>query len=690
MPRRASLCSLALWLGASVLSCGPRESALIVTVPGWPDGAARLRLLPTFSSTPGKTLAVEPGTQEFAVVVPPDQTGTLELEGMVQDSAGCYVAGGRVRADFSQSASPQAPRSELVLSAYPRKSCAQICSSDGWCWENPLPQGNDLLGIWGDRPDNFWAVGATGTLLRWDGASWKGLHSPTKNSLYAVWAASSGDVWAVGSAGTLAHFDGQAFSLLPVDKPLQSIDLKAVWGTSSSNIWAVGSGGAIIHYDGITWSLVSSNTTNNLFGIWGSDDRNIWAFGQGGTILRWNGNSWTGENPPEASGINFGRAWGSGPDDVWVSGFVDNNGKVLHWNGSAWRSSLNISTQPLQSIWGDGTGKVWAVGNNNTVVYWDGVSWTQEQSPNGIRLYGIAGTSAQEFWAVGELGTLHHHDATGWHPASTGATAAVYDVWAKAPEVAFSVGGGTQATAWKRSADSWQATTPAASTYALAAVWSYTGAVLWAVGPNGVIRRWSGNAWSDVVSNTTDALSDIWGFAEDDIWAVGARGRLVHWNGTSWSPTQAGTVDIESIWGIAPNDVWTVGQSGNTYHYNGVSSWVLFPSCTTKALLGVWGNQSDRVLAVGVDGTVCLWNGTTWTGPLAGVPSNQALNKPWGNGKSEIWIPTNNGEILNWNGSTWRSQNSGTLVPLRSVYGIGPGELWAVGYSGTILHRPPQ
>jgi len=40
-----------------------------------------------------------------------------------------------------------------------------LCNPGGFCWENPLPQGNDLYRAWGRAPNDVWFVGAYGTLL---------------------------------------------------------------------------------------------------------------------------------------------------------------------------------------------------------------------------------------------------------------------------------------------------------------------------------------------------------------------------------------------------------------------------------------------------------------------------------------------------------------------------------------------
>ena len=43
-----------------------------------------------------------------------------------------------------------------------------VCSSDGWCWSNPLPQGNPLRSVWGSASTDVWAVGYPDTILHRD------------------------------------------------------------------------------------------------------------------------------------------------------------------------------------------------------------------------------------------------------------------------------------------------------------------------------------------------------------------------------------------------------------------------------------------------------------------------------------------------------------------------------------------
>ena len=62
-------------------------------------------------------------------------------------------------------------------------------SGDGsWTWQNPLPQGNNLSGVWGTDAQNVWAVGDGGALLHWDGSNWTTQSSGTVNYLTGVWS----------------------------------------------------------------------------------------------------------------------------------------------------------------------------------------------------------------------------------------------------------------------------------------------------------------------------------------------------------------------------------------------------------------------------------------------------------------------------------------------------------------------
>jgi len=87
-----------------------------------------------------------------------------------------------------------APPADLRVRSSPsRQRDVGLCSADHFCWESPLPQGLDLYGAWAAREDELWAVGASGTLLRYDGKAWERWPTETTALLTAIWGAGPQD-----------------------------------------------------------------------------------------------------------------------------------------------------------------------------------------------------------------------------------------------------------------------------------------------------------------------------------------------------------------------------------------------------------------------------------------------------------------------------------------------------------------
>src|SRR5581483_348775 len=127
---------------------------------------------------------------------------------------------------------------------------------DGWCWQNPLPQGNNLTGFWAFSSSDIWAVGAKGTALHFDGQTWSGLTGPDADEFKGVWGAAPDDVWVIG-VGSAYHWDGARLSPIPSASVAEG---NGISGTGPGDIWTVGYGGAIAHYDGHIWTTVEAKT----------------------------------------------------------------------------------------------------------------------------------------------------------------------------------------------------------------------------------------------------------------------------------------------------------------------------------------------------------------------------------------------------------------------------------------------
>src|SRR5262245_26005951 len=89
-----------------------------------------------------------------------------------------------------------------------------FCSQGGWCWEDPLPQGNILRGVWGTSATDVWAVGEAATLLHFDGSTWRRINFGTDvTNIESVWGSAPDDVWAAGNYGVIVHWDGSTWTM---------------------------------------------------------------------------------------------------------------------------------------------------------------------------------------------------------------------------------------------------------------------------------------------------------------------------------------------------------------------------------------------------------------------------------------------------------------------------------------------
>lgn len=123
-------------------------------------------------------------------------------------------------------------------------------------------------------------------------------HSTERVHFNTIWSAGSHDIWA-GGDNYLIHGDGQHWKRfrLPID-----MDIRRLEGSSTSNVWAVGStsaGGKVIHYNGKSWSIVPLPKSQNwiqLTGLAVGGPSDAWLAGyeqsSGAPLAHWNGRAW--------------------------------------------------------------------------------------------------------------------------------------------------------------------------------------------------------------------------------------------------------------------------------------------------------------------------------------------------------------------------------------------------------------
>src|SRR5690606_34173082 len=106
-----------------------------------------------------------------------------------------------------------------------------------------------LNAVHGIADDDLWAVGAEGTMIRWNGTAWTNVQTPVNVNLWDVWQAPSRRVFVVGNNGTALSYDPDEGSW---EQYVTGVDgnLYAIHGTDEQNVWAVGNRGLVLHYTG--------------------------------------------------------------------------------------------------------------------------------------------------------------------------------------------------------------------------------------------------------------------------------------------------------------------------------------------------------------------------------------------------------------------------------------------------------
>ncbi len=310
------------------------------------------------------------------------------------------------------------------------------CEEADFC---PVPSGVDrrytLRAVWGSGAGDVWAVGSGGTILRYDGTSWKPVPSGTTDTLLAVWGSGSNDIWVAGSTRTILHGPGTW-------TPASLFGSGETYPGRVHTIW--GSGPADVRLGGEQFG----NFDEDLGSTWGNHARRVgdaWGVFQG--------------LDDKYMYATVRAIWGSSADDVWMS--IDDGidqpwarGTLVHGKAPAagqpleWSPTDSQSSGVLESIWGSSAADVWAVGASGAVRRWatGATKWTIVDVPTKQSLHGVWGSGPNDVWVVGDAGVILHFDGTAWAEATVafplGKKPSLTGVWGSGPNDVWVVGDG--------------------------------------------------------------------------------------------------------------------------------------------------------------------------------------------------------------------------------------------------------
>jgi len=579
------------------------------------------------------------------------------------------------------------------------------CTADGWCWEQPVPVGQNLNDVFAVSGTLAWAVGGDGdrggAIARWDGVAWRNVTPEPMAGVTGVWASGPDDAWFTLIDGSVRHFDGTGWSTTVV---APSHRLTAVSGSSPTDVWVVGNE-ASAHFDGQTWRSLPLDPQVFLADVVSFGPTDAWAVGQVWTsptdggwpvdaiALHSDGSGWVRVGlPPTPQAVGgLQNVWGSGGADVWLGG-----GPLLHWDGAAVSSATGPNLPAPWNAGGAPNGEVWAVSSmaDSPVARLDGGVWTSAgtalpRRPLGasyVRKWAVAGTAADDVWLAGPAGVIEHWDGRTLAPASrsfgianlNAVDGTATDLWVATQDGALHSDG----TRW----------TPLIVNQELSDVFGLGDGKALAISGDGVLE-YDGTVWT-VAQPCEVALKAMHGSSPVDVWAVGLHGAALHLGPTGWARADLpATDDLSDVFVLSPTDAWAVAATtGTAWHWTG-SAWTSFATQATGAM-AVWASGPSDAWAV--DGThVFHWDGAAWS-QVVGLPAwpvtPSAIS---GTGPRDVWVTgglyyasaiSYHGATAHFDGTGWSIEDLGEDRPVKAVLATAT-DVWAVGLEGMVLRR---
>lgn len=593
----------------------------------------------------------------------------------------------------------------------------RLCSTTGWCWESPLPQGNDLRAVHGLASDALWAVGDAGTILSFDGQRWSGaLGEGGGNDLYAVLAVASNDVWAAGARGTLLRWQGSRWQSATFADQMDpgGRTLYALWSAGGGELWALGRDGFLCRSTGDVWRCAQEGPAGQeLRAVWSAGADEIWVVGSGGTALRGK----RGAGPLGGwSRIN------QGVEQAALSAVVGtaDGARYVLADRALWR--LAPGQVVGQERWAlaragsfDGLmvledGTLVAVGADQA-QHLGAQGWSTLAVKGGAALRAVTALPGGGAWAVGARGALARYQGGVWENPLPAVAAALRGVGGDGQGGALAVGEAGVMLRRDGASGRWL-TEPPQSGETLMSVWETGPGEAWVAGWKGTLLRFQAGlvgagigVW-EKVQVPTDKLPD-----QRDFYALTGQGGALFVGGNlgtllrhdlaakpaegwdNWTPRMvSGSSSQLRALALLNGALYAAGSSAVLLvharsTHSGDQDWE-----EKQAGSPIAGKPLATLFPVGSD----LW-AAGGGGRALVLPRQEVRDLPGGPGGMDVraggaaatglWLVGSAGTLIHGTGSpiALSAVASGTRVNLNQIFVRPSGEAWTVGDAGTIL-----
>ncbi len=208
---------------------------------------------------------------------------------------------------------------------------------------------------------------------------------------------------------------------------------------------------------------------------------------------------------------------------------------------------------------------------------------------------------------------------------------------------------------------------------------------------DGWIYHYDGASWS-ILSNSYRNLMQAWVGSSTAIYATAGSG-INFYNGVEWTVmpgTSGWSYTIYGIWGLDPSNVYAVGQNGLLAYYNG-TSWSTTTITPGASFSAVWARSTSDVYVSGLYGSVWRYNGTSWQLIRTGSVTDSVFAIGGTASTTFIVGSTYSGSLQGplleqYDGSIWTQAAAAYVSPYYRVVAASGSHVYVVGEVGAILH----
>jgi len=476
-------------------------------------------------------------------------------------------------------------------------------------------------------------------LAIYQNGSWRRVNGRAGVFFYVdVAAFAPNDAYLASNDGVgLYHFDGTAITpVAGVAEPLRSVAVSSASGNSRYLIAGSRNGSDVLIGNPATFTKYSlpALPTVDLVCINGGTEAFAASRANGSSVYRFDGTTWTSVQTPTTAGKSDLQCLGPRQTYVATQGAP---GTLYQWNGSGWTALPGPTGAAGRSMsWAVvSANEIYAAGDsantNRTFYRFDGTSWRE------IGRLTFA-TGFNRMWADPRGGAAYISPMAVGTPTRvemvTPASASVLTYNPQLRDVAM----------------------PAPSSALV-------------VGASFFLARWNGSRWTvdapPAGTATSPTLNGVWADGSTNAWAVGQQSTIVRWDGTRWlllsdgrRPIVSPTDNYNAVWSPGGSSVWIVGDAS-------IVRCTLPATCALNAptgggaLYGVWGTSAANIYAVGADGRILHFDGSSWTSMSS--PTRARLSRVTGSGANDIWAAGDT-VLLHFDGTAWKAETSPAAV----------------------------